>query len=600
MHPNIDFKDVYFHVSNFLYSMLFTCKYEIDAYIPNYSTFNSVSQKYDSDVNFYYILFNNKWLTEQTKHKAYILHKTKFELTNQKDTLHKHPEIFLIVMLLVETLMIFDTDFDLQYAAFMLIKRLFIEFPEHRAKLEEQILQPVANLIAFSDSRTRAIYLKEAREFLNYALENVSEKAKEKIIKRIQQKNIDMSVDPDLVARKVESEDLALRDFNLRVGFPCAVTVEASSEYRVVIDVTYPNSLIYLGLALEANDITVKILRYRTDVIEKVYDKSAYYENVFEVEKIDLTEEPLKIVNFVEQPGTYVFVFDNSYSWLTSKKVRFRISVLRPTQEIDVYRHVTEEELLPKVDKNRADTDPDSVELLTVDIHKKEKYFEVRKINQREKEMKMQEGTQLLNLTVICDGENIQLFRNLNLNYKIDSNTPPKERFVKVEVGENMGESVESAIINLLDEVPNFADITMFINFFTLKAINCDLTVARKEEIEETFGFFPAKLVEMKNCHLFFGNLVENMLLYSLYERTLDSEEINTIVHVNIGKSKILGVMYFKGAIEEQNLEKECDELTVEAKTEIVSNYVKEVSLAADSLDICLSKTEIPEEFTVK
>ena len=41
-----------------------------------------------------------------------------------------------------------------------------------------------------------------------------------------------------------------------------------------------------------------------------------------------------KIILFVKNPGIYKIVFDNKYSWINSKIIRYRVSVLKEMNEI--------------------------------------------------------------------------------------------------------------------------------------------------------------------------------------------------------------------------------------------------------------------------
>jgi hypothetical protein len=48
---------------------------------------------------------------------------------------------------------------------------------------------------------------------------------------------------------------------------------------------------------------------------------------------------------FVKEPGTYKLIWDNSFSWFTSKTLRYRLSVLKPISQIDLERSVDFEQL---------------------------------------------------------------------------------------------------------------------------------------------------------------------------------------------------------------------------------------------------------------
>lgn len=63
----------------------------------------------------------------------------------------------------------------------------------------------------------------------------------------------------------------------------------------------------------------------------------------------------------MKEPGTYKLIWDNSFSWFTSKTLRYRLSVLRPLSQIDIERKVDFEQLREEMQK-------DSVKSETVTI----------------------------------------------------------------------------------------------------------------------------------------------------------------------------------------------------------------------------------------
>ncbi len=55
---------------------------------------------------------------------------------------------------------------------------------------------------------------------------------------------------------------------------------------------------------------------------------------------------------FVKDPGTYKLIWDNSFSWFTSKTLRYRLSVLKPISQIDLERGVDFEQLRNQIRKD--------------------------------------------------------------------------------------------------------------------------------------------------------------------------------------------------------------------------------------------------------
>ena len=158
-----------------------------------------------------------------------------------------------------------------------------------------------------------------------------------------------------LLVKKIEYDSIKISDLNLRIGFPSNLEIEAGSKESIYVEVTDPNSLIYIGFATTLNDITFHILKFskennlkqkefsppsnKTEEEEDIPDKG-HFRYLFKIDKIDSSIQPIKFVFFAKEPGTYKIIWDNSYSWFTSKTLKYRLSVLKPISQIDLERKV--------------------------------------------------------------------------------------------------------------------------------------------------------------------------------------------------------------------------------------------------------------------
>ena len=70
-------------------------------------------------------------------------------------------------------------------------------------------------------------------------------------------------------------------------------------------------------------NITFRLYKF-CSVLNDEKGENFFYE-IFKVEKT----EGSKIILFVKNPGIYKIVFDNKYSWINSKIIRYRISVMK-------------------------------------------------------------------------------------------------------------------------------------------------------------------------------------------------------------------------------------------------------------------------------
>ena len=70
-------------------------------------------------------------------------------------------------------------------------------------------------------------------------------------------------------------------------------------------------------------NITFRLLKFCPLINDNLGEKHFY--EIFKIEKT----EGNKIILFVKNPGIYKLIFDNKYSWINAKTIRYRISVMK-------------------------------------------------------------------------------------------------------------------------------------------------------------------------------------------------------------------------------------------------------------------------------
>ena len=101
---------------------------------------------------------------------------------------------------------------------------------------------------------------------------------------------------------EVENELLFINRFNLRIGSPYTLEIEAGSEECKYLEVYYPDSIIYVGFALESKDINFEILKYDNDTFNSVENYHIDNENdnkkfksLIRVDSIECSTVPVKV-----------------------------------------------------------------------------------------------------------------------------------------------------------------------------------------------------------------------------------------------------------------------------------------------------------------
>ena len=304
-------KDIIFNANNF--------------YLSDNMDINNILENKDIKLDIYTNLNNPDNLN--------FLKDKKFELDEQKSFLINYPNIFSISSILISYLMIYESSFNCQYASYIIIKRLYFIFPQYRDKIEDLIPIILLNLLSFKKDQVKNEDI-SYQLFIKYLIQNGEESLKEKLKVRLNSQNLEKNFLDELLNSNnikksdVEFENIFLDDFNLKIGFPLNLEIYAGYSEEKVIEIKNENSILFIMFNSVGMDITFRLFKFCPFIKEENNDN--YFYEIFKVEKT----EGNTIILFVKNPGIYKIVFDNKYSWINSKIIRYRVSVLKEMNEI--------------------------------------------------------------------------------------------------------------------------------------------------------------------------------------------------------------------------------------------------------------------------
>ena len=261
-----------------------------------------------------------------------------YTIDEQKNILLNYTNIFYLSLEVVNCIKIYETSFKCQYISFVILKRLYFIFPKFRNEIQDLITIILVNLVSFKSEVIKGNNPEPYEMFLKYLLEQGEDKLKEKLITRltaqkskIEKNFLDKDNNNKIINKKnVEYDDLYLNDFKLKVGFPMSLGLIAGAISENLIEVKYPESILYFAFNSIGLDITCHLLKYCPSIkgnnLEyKQFEGQQYF---YEILKLDRVEGG-KIIMYVKSPGIYKVIFDNRYSWFNNKLLRFRIHVFR-------------------------------------------------------------------------------------------------------------------------------------------------------------------------------------------------------------------------------------------------------------------------------
>ena len=386
--PNPILIETYYKLCYFFISFLYNFLYKIKL-----SPFENETKANIDDLNInklneqYYILDSmeenieipdNLYVTQyhgKEYHNMKILNQALYELDSVKKILLKHTRIFSLATSLLNCLILFQDSFKAQFACFLILKRLYFIFPKYLNEISDLIVTNLINLISFNEKIVEE-YKDIFEPFLIYLIQKGEENLKNKLIERLNKikhelkkdyLNIENNNNLDLEKNNVESDIIYINNFNLNIGCPINIEISAGDEEEKIIDVKYPNSLLYIGFNLSYYDINFHLIKYCPNIDfslmsnEKSEKKHQYEDQKFfyEIFKLDKSKGA-KIILFIKNPGIYKIIFDNRYSWFNTKLIRYRCTILKELNNLAISPYNSNDDI--KLEKKESTDDINNID----------------------------------------------------------------------------------------------------------------------------------------------------------------------------------------------------------------------------------------------
>ena len=380
--PNPSYIELYYKTADFMVSFIYNFYYIIKLGDNNEINVNNYFLCDNMDINMtdYQNLKIENYENYNNPENLSFLNNKKFQLDVQNNILLNYTSIFSLCTTIIGCLIIYESSFDCQFTAFLILKRLYYIFPQYRNKIEDLITITLVNLVSFKKE-----IIKNKNEsciiFLKYLLQNGEKELKEKLITRLNSKKgkIETNYLEENNVNKIEKEEIEadiiyLNNFNLRVGCPMNMEIKAGFSEEKLIEVRYPNSILYIAFNTVGFNINFHLIKFLPNlendinVLQKYqYEQQQYFYEIFKIEKI----EGSKIVVFVKNPGIYKIIFDNKYSWFNSKLIRYRASILKEignNNQIKNEKNINNNENNINNDNLNNDENKNSEEITKIDV----------------------------------------------------------------------------------------------------------------------------------------------------------------------------------------------------------------------------------------
>ena len=253
-----------------------------------------------------------------------------------------------LIIIYIEKFKSIKTLFEFQYVLYVLIKRIYFHFYEkYKDKIDILLSEIVINLCFFKEET-----IEEIKIFINEIMKSTEEKdsnlkklIKEKIelnksnpdfnYKLTENENEENDIKPETQIdnyftniTNISIETIYITQSDLRIGFFNKKKIKAGEIFTFYVELSKPYGILDFCLALDDYDIKLRIKNLTEG-------REVYNEN-----EVTIFHCPLKLTMFFTKPGIFQFELDNSYSWLRSKTVRYKINKFYPMKSYYLYRKI--------------------------------------------------------------------------------------------------------------------------------------------------------------------------------------------------------------------------------------------------------------------
>ena len=487
-----------------------------------------------------------------------------------------------LIIIYVEKYKAIKTLFEFQYVLYVLIKRIYFHFyDKYKDKVDNLLSEIVINLCFFKEET-----IEEIKIFINEILKSNDDK-NSNLIKLItekieqnksnqdfnyKQEENDSSIKTDdqidnyfTNITNVSIETIYITQSDLRIGFFNKKKIKAGEIFTFYVELSKAYGIIDFCLALDDYDIKLRIKNLTEG-------REVYNEN-----EVTIFHCPLKLTMFFTKPGIFQFELDNSYSWLRSKTVRYKINKFYPMKSYYLYRKIILMKYKEIINKRKQMTK------INYNTYQFEKIFLV-KFNGENNSYNCSDTTLNIEISNKMGRDNYLKISTIYLNiskekeqscfYVLENNN-----FIKYVLNKN--NFMKYINENILEKSKVNIDI---INLYLITN-NENIEDTHYMSIEDILGFEPEiNLDELNNKYckvLFFLQYFHQaQMLYYLFSKINNEEKFQNVILVNYNSFSGYQICVYKNGeifLKMNDIELNKEE-TLKSNMALIAKKIKEIN----------------------
>ena len=487
-----------------------------------------------------------------------------------------------LIIIYVEKYKAIKTLFEFQYVLYVLIKRIYFHFyDKYKDKVDNLLSEIVINLCFFKEET-----IEEIKIFINEILKSNDDK-NSNLIKLItekieqnksnqdfnyKQEENDSSIKTDdqidnyfTNITNVSIETIYITQSDLRIGFFNKKKIKAGEIFTFYVELSKAYGIIDFCLVLDDYDIKLRIKNLTEG-------REVYNEN-----EVTIFHCPLKLTMFFTKPGIFQFELDNSYSWLRSKTVRYKINKFYPMKSYYLYRKIILMKYKEIINKRKQMTK------INYNTYQFEKIFLV-KFNGENNSYNCSDTTLNIEISNKMGRDNYLKISTIYLNiskekeqscfYVLENNG-----FIKYDLNKN--NFMKYINENILEKSKVNIDI---INLYLITN-NENIEDTHYMSIEDILGFEPEiNLDELNNKYckvLFFLQYFHQaQMLYYLFSKINNEEKFQNVILVNYNSFSGYQICVYKNGeifLKMNDIELNKEE-TLKSNMALIAKKIKEIN----------------------
>ena len=511
-----------------------------------------------------------------------IIEGEKFFIESEDEIEEMREKICELVLKYIEKYQGVNNIYEFQYVLYVLAKRVFFLFEgKFRNKIEPIIAEIMINLCFYKINSIEEIkiFIKEILKSDNDIYLNLKNLLQRKI-DFIQMnpnfqlnKNNNSKKNSDNYSTNIENisnEALFLLEGDLKLGYFLSRKIKNGEYFNFYVELKEPFSLLDFCANIEEYNIKLSIIDLTND--------KYLIKNI----EINAFSSPYKICLFFTRPVICKFIFDNTYSWIRDKNIKYKVNVFYPQKEFFIRKKILLYKYQEKLFRNKI------IEGKVNDkknIGKNLFLIKFKGINKAFNSLDVIRNIQTCDKLIENKNININsiyVSKSLNENNKSYFYFKKNNTLEKYELNKN---NFENCIKDNILKNSNLEDIIEIVNIYIIKHIsqnnnstdNNNLEFSPLLNIEDILGFIPDILDENNKLKILFfcQYLFQAQLLYYLFKCFHNKENKDIVLLINYSKNEGFQISQYKNGEIKLNIINLKNEENIEKNIEIICNEIK-------------------------